>query len=149
MKKFILFFISFFILGCSSVQKNVTVSKIDKNETIAILPFKNFSQTPYAGIKASLITEGVLRSKGFKIVKAYSVKNDKITKKNIKSAYILSGKVIEWRYKTGIDNEPAVSLYIQIKNKKGESVFVGLVSKSDLGNKSIGICAQQAVEDIF
>ncbi len=148
MKK-ILFILAFFLIGCSSVQKNVTVSKIDKNEAIAILPFKNFSETPYAGIKAALITEGVLKSKGFKIVKAYSIKNDKITKNNINSDYILSGKVIEWRYKTGIDAQPAVSLYIQIKNKKGEVVYSGLVSKSDLGNKSIGICAEEAVEDIF
>jgi len=149
MKKFILFFITFFVLGCSSIQKNVSFSKIDKNESISILPFKNFSETPYAGIKAALITEGVLKSKGFKVIKAYSVKNYKITKKNISSYYVLSGKVIEWRYKTGIDAQPVVSLYIQIRDKKGEVVYSGLVSKSDLGNKSVGICAEEAVEDIF
>ena len=148
MKK-ILFVLSFFLIGCSSVQKNVTVFKIDKKEPIAVLPFKNFSQTPYAGIKASLIAEGVLRSKGFKVIQAYVIKNDKITKKNINSNYILSGKVIEWRYKTGIDAQPVVSLYIQIKNKKGRVVYSGLVSKSDLGNKSLGICAEEALEDIF
>ena len=147
--KRILFFLVFFILGCSSVEKNVAVSKIDKNETIAITPFKNFSQTPYAGVKAALITEGVLRSKGFKVIKAYSLKNDTILKKDIKADCFLKGKVIEWRYKTGIDAQPAVSVYIQIKDKNGKILYSGLVSKTDLGNKSLGVCAQEAMEDIF
>ena len=142
MKK-IFFILSFFLIGCSSVEKNVSISKIDKNETIAIMPFKNLSQTPYAGVKAALITEGVLRSKGFKVIKTHNIKKD------IKADCFLNGKVIEWRYKTGIDAQPAVSVYIQIKNKNGKILYSGLVSKTDLGDKSLGICAQEAVEDIF
>ena len=132
--RFFLFFL-FFLVGCSSVQKDIYVNNLKKN-SIKIVSFKNYSQTPYADKKAISILKGVLRSKGFKV-------EDK------DANYFLYGKVIEWRYKVGIDGEPAVSLYIEIKDKNGSIVYSGVASKSDWGNKSLGTCAQELMEDIF
>ena len=134
MRKFFLFFV-FLLIGCSSVQKDIYVNNLKKT-SIKIVSIKNYSQTPYADRKAISILEGVLRSKGFMVV-------DK------NANYFLYGKVIEWRYKVGIDGEPAVSLYIEIKDKNGNIVYSAVASKSDWGNKSLGTCAQELMEDIF
>ena len=137
MKKFFIFLFLIFFLGCSSVQKDIYVNNLKKS-SIKVLPFKNLSQTPYAGIKAMDIIKGVLRSKGFKIVDNNSSAN-----------YFLYGRVIEWRYKVGIDGEPAVSVYIEIKDKNSTLVYSGIASKSCFGNKSLSVCAQEMMEDIF
>ena len=150
MKKF-LFILFFFLLltGCSTMQKNTFINTIDKNDTVVVMPFKNLSETPYAGIKASLIAEGVLRSRGFKVIRAFDFNGTSIKIKNIKAPYTLEGKVIEWRYKTGIDGEPAVSIYAQIVNQDNKIIFSTVGSKSDWGHKSTSICAQELIEDIF
>jgi len=152
MKKLLLFFLSIFFIGCSSMQIDSTkFSKIDKNSTITILPFKNLSQSPYAGVKASNIAEGVLRSKGYKVIRGYTInKNDEIKLKDINnSKYILKGEVNEWRYKTGIDGEPAVDIYVEIEDKNGSVIYSNVGAKSDWGHKSVGICAQELIEDMF
>jgi len=152
MKKLLLFFLSIFFIGCSSMQIDSTkFSKIDKNSTITILPFKNLSQSPYAGVKASNIAEGVLRSKGYKVIRGYTInKNDEIKLKDINnSKYILKGEVNEWRYKTGIDGEPAVNIYVEIEDKNGSVIYSNVGAKSDWGHKSVGICAQELIEDMF
>ena len=137
MKKILLFVFLLFAIGCSSVQKDIYINNLKKS-SIKVLPFKNLSQTPYAGIKAMNIAKGVLRAKGFNVVDNNSLAN-----------YFLYGKVIEWRYKVGIDGEPAVSLYIEIKDKNSTLIYSGIASKSCFGNKSLGVCAQEVMEDIF
>lgn len=146
--KIIFTIFSLFFLGCSVMQTN-SFSKLDKNETIVIMPFKNLSQTPYAGIKASLVAEGVLRSKGYKVVRGYRLVDDKIILRDINSTYKLGGRVIEWRYKTGIDGEPAVSVYVELKDRNGSVLFSSVGSKSENGYKSLGLTAQELFEGIF
>ena len=146
--KFIFTLFSLLLLGCSVMQTN-SFSKLDKNETIVVMPFKNLSQTPYAGIKASLVAEGVLRSKGYNVIRGYRLINDKVVLKDINSTYTLDGRVIEWKYKTGIDGEPAVSVYVELKDKKGAVLFSSVGSKSENGYKSLGLTAQELFEGMF
>ncbi len=148
MKKALFFIFLFLFSGCSVMQKN-SFSKLDKNQTIVIMPFKNLSETPYAGVKASLIAEGVLRSEGYRVLRGYKIKNDKPILKDINASYFLDGKVIEWKYKTGIDGEPAVSVYIELKAKNGNVLFSSVASKSDSGYQSLGVAAQSLFEGIF
>ena len=149
MKKVFFFLFSIFLVGCSVMQKDTFTQKVDKNETILVMPFKNLSETPYAGVKASLIAEGVLRSRGFKVVRGYDFDGHNVKLKNITAPYILEGKVIEWRYKTGIDGEPAVSIYVQLVDSNNSIIFSSVGSNSDWGHKSASICAQELIKDIF
>jgi len=150
-KMFFLIVLGIVISGCSSMQINTfDKSKLDTNQTIEILPFKNLSQTPYAGIKAANIAEGVLRSRGFKVMQGYSInKDDEVSLKPINAKYVLKGQVNEWEYKTGIDGEPAVSVYVEILDNNGTIIYSTIGSRSDWGHKSVGICAQEIFEDIF
>jgi hypothetical protein len=151
-KMFFLIILGIIISGCSSMQTNTFDKNIlsDENSTIEVFPFKNLSETPYAGIKAANIVEGVLRSKGFKVVQGYTInKDNEVILKSINTKYILKGEVNEWRYKTGIDGEPAVSVYVEILDKNGTIIYSTIGSRSDWGHKSVGICAQEIFESIF
>lgn len=149
--KFVIFaLIAISLNSCSTLEKNILKNKFPIDKTIVILPFENLTQTPYAGLKASSITEGVLRSKGINIVRGYEVNDGKVVLKKLsKSEYFLKGKVIEWRYKTGIDGEPAVSLYLELVDESGNIIWSATGSRSQWGHKSVSLTAQELLNDIF
>lgn len=145
------------IAGCSSVYNVQTADvKVDRTETIAIVPFENHTQTPDAGKQASKIVEGVARSEGFKITYA-AVKidhNDALTldKSLLPAAarYLLVGEVNEWRYKTGIDGEPAVSMMVKIYDlQTDEIIWSAIGAKSGWGFDSVGVIAQKVAEELI
>jgi hypothetical protein len=148
-------FATVFLLSCSTLKKNVTtgnLSDVPDKGKILIIPFENTTQTPYAGVKAAALTEGVLRSYGYNVIRGYKFddENGKIILNNVEDYdYILTGKVIEWRYKTGIDGEPAVSLYIEIKDRNNNIIWSAAGSKSQWGHKSVSLTAQELLNEIF
>jgi len=103
-------------------------------------------------MRASNIIEGILLAKGYKVVshvneKSYSLKKSKKIAKEDKSKYFLRGGVSEWRYKTGIDGEPAVSMQTTIyKTKNAKVAWSATGSDSDWGNSSIGTTAHDLLE---
>ncbi len=161
MRKFpivsLLSLILLFVISCSSVD----VSKkgnILKTAKIIVLPFENNTETPYAGIRAAKIAEGVFATHGFKVVHNI-YKQKEYTSEEIKEMlekakregyrYAVVGSVNEWRYKTGIDGEPAVSFTMTIIDLSTEApVFTGVASESGLGYSSIGVLAQKLMNDM-
>jgi len=133
--------------GCGT-QVNKTPVAFPKNRTCAVIPFVNYSETPLAGKSAASITFGVLKAKGYKVKNFFDVKDDDLTVKDIKSlkkslknkgfTCIVEGYVNEWRYKTGIDGEPAVSVTIVIENPATNStLYTSTISGTSWGHKSI------------
>ncbi len=160
MKKFIFLIISVFIFSCSSVY-NVQHSKIKKEDSFVVIPFKNNTETPLAGLRASSIVKGVLGSRGYNIRDIFTdIPERDLTDREIKSLlqesknkgirYAVVGDVNEWRYKTGIDGEPAVSLSMRIIDlETGKIVWVATGSKSGWGHQSLGVVAQDLINDIL
>jgi TolB-like protein len=151
-KKVFILLAAVLLLSCSTTVKNTTKNNFPKSGTLLILPFENLSQTPYAGFKAASVTEGVLRSYGFKTMKGYKELDGEFKETNVTDnsfEYILKGRVVEWRYKTGIDGEPAVSLLIILEDKNGNLLWSAVGGKSQWGHRSIAITAQQLINDIF
>jgi len=139
-KKIILVVFILFLAGCS--QKNINVSAIKQNiltsDMIKVVEFKNNTSTPLAGKKVSAIVEATLTNKGYYITNSNSAK------------YVVSGTVNEWRYKTGIDGEPAVSYSVTITSRQnGLVIFSGIGSKSADGYESLGTTAQDISDEIF
>jgi hypothetical protein len=162
-----IFTISILILSCSSTHiistyKTLPKVYLDHNAThlkkriikISLFRLKNYTDTPQAGMRAANILEGILISKGYKIVshindKVPSIKKAKKISKKDKSKYFMYGGVSEWRYKTGIDGEPAVSLQLTLyKTKKAKKVWNATGANSDWGNGSIGETAQHLIEEM-
>jgi len=154
---FILTGLILFTNGCSSKALRVTekpLPSLDNNKTVSITLFnlENYTDTPRAGMRAANIVEGILNAKGYTVIynnaQADDAK-DALAKEN-KSDYYMTGAVSEWRYKTGIDGEPAVSLRLALYNTKtNELVWSGVGADNSWGNASIGTTAQSLIENML
>ena len=156
------------MFGCSSTslvttQKSLPEVYIDVNEThnlqkdvlVSLFRLSNYTDTPRAGMRSANIIEGILLSKGFRVKShiskdIYTYKKAKKEAKKDKSNYFIIGGVSEWRYKTGIDGEPAVSLQISMyKTKGGKLEWSATGADSDWGNGSIGTTAQNLIQTMM
>ncbi len=156
------------ITGCSSTalitsEKSLPDVYVDVNSTheekqdvtITLFKLHNYTDTPRAGMRASNILEGILLSKGYNITshiteKLPSMKKAKKIAKEDESKYFIYGGVSEWRYKTGIDGEPAVSMQVSLyKTKNSKLVWTATGSDSDWGNASVGTTAQDLLLDMM
>jgi len=139
-----------------AVYEDVNDTYQKKNDIkISLFRLNNYTDTPRAGMRASNIVEGILLTKGYHIkshVKEKSISFKKARKKakEDNSKYFMYGGVSEWRYKTGIDGEPAVSVQIGLyKVKNSKLVWSATASDSDWGNGSIGTTAQDLFEEML
>ncbi len=127
----------------------------------AVLPFENYTETPYAGYRVASIVEGVLASKGYILIpRVWSIKEREPTEEEIEklkesavrngARYIVHGSVNEFRYKTGLDGEPAISItifiYDAIENRVVRNVTV---SGSGWVRESLGTLAQKLLNRAF
>ncbi len=162
MKLLQIFALLFIVTGCSTLSrvseplsdalKAVDAKGKAKEVTISVFALKNYTDTPQAGMRAANIIEGILLAKGYTVTSHVSEKSYNLDKaleiaKDDGSKYLLRGGVSEWRYKTGIDGEPAVSIQTTIlKAKKAKVVWSATGSDSDWGNSSIGTTAHDLLE---
>jgi hypothetical protein len=151
-------FLMVMFAGCSDKVLTLTdhaLPEVSNNKSIKIMlfPLKNYTDTPRAGMRASNIVEGVLSAKSYKVI--YNTtptlkKEAAAMAKSNGSDYYMLGAVSEWRYKTGIDGEPAVSFRLALYNTKTDTlVWSGVGSNNDWGNGSIGTTAQSLIEEML
>lgn len=161
MKKTIIF-LSFLILaGCASFKNTVLLNNLDKNEKICVLTFINNSETPSAGIKVKNIIENELYSRKLNVVflnsdsdtdslteQEINSKIDELTKQGIR--YIVFGYVNEWRYKSGIDFEPAVGITVNLYDSNSKKVIWSASgAKTSSSYSSTSITASKLVKKLF
>ena len=101
-----------------------------KDDTWAVLPLKNNTETPQAGQRAASIARSVMASYGYTNVVRYPASGDDETlfdpakpdqqqtaldwARQQHAHYAVTGAVNEWRYKVGVDGEPAVGLTFEV-----------------------------------
>jgi hypothetical protein len=160
MKK--LFFVTLlFVSGCASFTNISKAPSLDKKGKIVVLPLINNSETPMSGFKAKNMAENELYSKGFSIspLKNFS-EDENFSEKEVKEAlaqfkgeeisYALYGYVNEWRYKSGADYEPAVSLTFNLYDLKNEKVIWSSGGSNSMSSyKSCGIAAQKLIKKLL
>ncbi len=120
--------------GCGgSVVMKVQKSKATQPRTQArwvVLPFANHSDTPQAGDRVEALIATILRSHGVAEVGGYPVpKTDEVLTlssdharveealawaRGAKYDYGVTGSVEEWRYKSGLEAEPAVGITVRV-----------------------------------
>lgn len=117
------------LTGCTHVRSTQDVS-LSGEGTWLVLPLTNRTATPQAGLRAAAIVESVLFRHGVQAVDAYPDSDNDGVLFEASSAgsrdkmkqwvstrngnYVVSGVVHEWRYKTGVDGEPAVGVMLEI-----------------------------------
>ena len=168
LKKTVFTVLAVLITGCSSTalitsDKSLPEVYVDINSTheekrdvsITLFKLNNYTDTPRAGMRAANILEGILLSRGYNVTshitkKLPTIKKAKKIAKEDESKYFIYGGVSEWRYKTGIDGEPAVSMQVTLyKTKNSQLVWSATGSDSDWGNASVGTTAQDLLLDMM
>ncbi len=142
--------------GLPEVYEDVNATHQKKKDvSISLFRLNNYTDTPRAGMRAANLIEGILLTKGYKVKshlknKIPSMKKARKIAKEDGSKYFMYGGVSEWRYKTGIDGEPAVSIQVSLyKTKNAKLVWSATGSDSDWGNASIGTTAQDLLTEMM
>jgi len=151
--------------GCQSSNVRTEAPAILPEDSIVILPFLNRSETPLAGERAEAIALSVLREKGVTQLQVYQAApqpnglpvlddqkrlND-ATEKAIEQGmrYAIAGSVEEWRYKAGLDGEPAVGLSMRLVDlNSGRILWSGSAARSGWSRESLSGTAHKVLEDL-
>ena len=156
------------LLGACAVLDHATSSApMDRNAKWALLPIVNHTDVAQAGLRAEAITEALLRSHGVGNLKRYppalnpeslfEPAERKVVADALNWAreqgmrYAVTGAVDEWRYKVGIDGEPAVGITLQIidLNADNQVVWSAVGAKSGWSREALSAVAQKLINDLL
>ena len=153
--------------GCAPmIQSTVSQDPLDRNARWVILPIANNTDTPQAGLSAEAMAEHQLRNRGVVNLQRYpsALSRDslfepterKVTEEAIKWAkdqgirFGVLGSVEEWRYKVGIDGEPAVGVTLQVMDLSADRVvWSASGAKSGWSRQALAGVAQALLTDLF
>ncbi len=153
------------LTGCTHVRSTQDVS-LSGEGTWLVLPLTNRTATPQAGLRAAAIVEPVLFRHGVQAVDAYPDSDNDGVLFEASSAgsrdkmkqwvstrngnYVVSGVVHEWRYKTGVDGEPAVGVMLEIRElPSGNIVYSGTGSRAGWARDSLSETGQKVIDKLL
>ena len=149
------------IAACSTVQVG-RAPALEPGATWAVLPFVNQTETPQAGLRAESITENLLRAEGVARMAKYPAALNTETlfepadRKQADAAlawaraekirYAVAGTVAEWRYKVGVDGEPAAGITLQLIDvQSGEVLWAASGGSTGWSRESLSGVAQKLI----
>lgn len=132
----------------------------------ALLPIVNHTAEPQAGLRAEAIADSLLRVRGIAGLQRYpaDLNADSVfapaERKLVTEAqswarkerirYGVTGAVDEWRYKVGVDGEPAVGLTLQVVDmQNGQVVWSAAAAKSGWSRQAVSAVAQDLMRDML
>jgi TolB-like protein len=150
----------------TSIQSSSNPVTVDSGVKWALLPIANHTDTPQAGLAAESILEHQLRLRGISNLQHYpaALTRDslfepterKVTEEAEKWArdqgvrYALVGSIQEWRYKVGIDGEPAVGVALKVVDlQSGQVVWSASGAKSGWSRQALSAVAQAVLADML
>ncbi|WP_443113656.1 penicillin-binding protein activator LpoB [Herbaspirillum seropedicae] len=153
------------LAACSTTDIGAAPT-LPANARWGLLPFANHTETPQAGLRAEAIAETILRTNGMTELQHYpaSLNNETLfepmDRKQLDAAlqwarseniaYALTGSVDEWRYKVGIDGEPAVGMTLQlIEVATGKVVWAAAGAKSGWSREALSAVAQKLARTLL
>lgn len=148
--------------GCSVIQSQEG-SPVPEDGQFAVLPLINLSQTPQAGDQAASVLSAILRAKGSNNVTLY-LPDDRnpllyesrgrqqtalSSARNNGAEYFFTGTVEEWRYKSGLDGEPAVGITLEIRSAADNRViWSGTSARTGWGRESVSVTAHKVLDEL-
>jgi len=138
---------------------------LDGGAKWTILPITNHTDTPQAGLAAEAITEHLLRARGVANLAHYppTLSRDTLFEPSERRVvdeaqkwahdqgirYGVTGMVEEWRYKVGIDGEPAVGVTLQVINlEDGRVLYSASGAKSGWSREALSGVATKLLESL-
>ncbi len=153
-------------LGACSTLDRSPAPVVERQAQWAVLPFANHTETPLAGQRAEAIAEAILHSQGINRLKRYpgSLQQEALFAAGERQQqeealawarsqgvrYALTGAVDEWRYKVGVDGEPAAGVALQIIDvTSGETLWSGSGGKSGWSREALSAVGQQLIRSLL
>ncbi len=155
------------LTACATgIQSTANSDALDPNAKWAVLPIANNTDTPQAGLSAEAMIEHQLRRRGIMNLQHYpqALSRDslfepterKVSQEALKWAseqgmqLALMGSVEEWRYKVGIDGEPAIGISLKVLNlSTGQVVWSGAGAKSGWSREALSAVAQSVMAELL
>jgi TolB-like protein len=154
-----------FSQACTTVDIQRAPTTLDPQARWVLLPIVNFTQTPQAGLRAEAIVESLVRSRGVWDLQRYPSKlnseslfepaeRNAVEKamqwaQKLEVDYAITGTVDEWRYKVGVDGEPAVGFSLQlIEVRTGRVVWSAVGSKTGWSREALSAVAQKLLRQL-
>jgi polysaccharide biosynthesis protein PelC len=152
--------------ACAVVDRSDTAAaSLDRGASWTVLPISNQTETPQAGQRASAIAQSLLSSGGIQVTR-YPGNGDDETLFDIAKSdanakalawakaqnirYALTGTVTEWRYKVGVDGEPAVGLTFDVVDvASGKVVWSAAGSRSGWSRDALSGVAQKLEKQLL
>ncbi len=151
--------------GCSVIDSSVAPS-LSTSTTWAVLPFDNLTETPQAGRRIEAISMSLLYAMGVQSSIQFSsthktefvgIGTNTETRetalawaKSQQVRYALRGAVDEWRYKVGVDGEPAVGVTLEVVDvSTGAVVWSAVGAKTGWGREAVSAVAQKLVRHLL
>src|SRR5258706_7503454 len=151
--------------GCAVTDRAPAVA-LDAKAGWVLLPIANHTDQPQASLRAEAILEGVLRSRGVGDLRIYPAEFGTETtldggpRKQLPEAvkwakeqgfrYAVFGAVDEWRYKVGVDGEPAVGIALQAIDLERDAVVWSAVgAKSGWSREALSGVAQKLIRNLL
>lgn len=166
LKQLGILFLAAALSACATMERATTGKPLERNAKWAMLPIVNHTEMPQAGLQAESITEVMLRSAGIASLGNYPATINRDTlfepaeRKAVTDAlvwareqgirYVVTGTVDEWRYKVGLDGEPAVGLTLQVLDlKEGDRVvWTAAGSRTGWSRDALSAVAQKLIKDM-
>lgn len=153
------------LAACSTVDRG-RAPALQANAEWIVLPFANHTETPMAGNRAESVAEALLHARGVGKVKRYTstAQQEALfdagdTKRQEQALawareqgvrYALAGTVDEWRYKVGVDGEPAAGITLQIIDvQSGDILWSGAGGKSGWSREALSAVAQKLIRELL
>lgn len=153
------------LAGCSVVDSKAPAAALEIKARWVLLPFANNTETPLAGNRAEAITESLLRGRGINLTRyPASLAQDGLFETGANRAqeqalgwareqgarYAVVGAVDEWRYKVGVDGEPAVGIMLQVVDvASGTVVWSAVGGKTGWAREGLAAVAQKLIRDLL
>lgn len=154
-----------FPAGCTVVDRT-REARLDAAAKWVLLPMANHTETPQAGLRAEAITETLLRNSGVAQLERYPAalnpdglfdpaerkaqEQAMAWAKGLKARFAVGGSVEEWRYKVGVDGEPAVGLTLSIVDlDNGAVVYSASGGKSGWSREALSAVAQKLARELL
>ena len=155
------------LVACAtSIQSNVNQGDLTPTAKWVMLPIVNNTDTPQAGLSAEALVEHQMRRRGVTTLQHYPVALSRDTlfepteRKVVDEAqqwardqgarFAVMGSVQEWRYKVGIDGEPAVGVTLKVLDlSTGQIVWSVSGAKSGWSRQALSAVAQSLLAEMF
>ncbi len=153
------------IAGCTSLSVAPPPS-LEKGARWGLLPILNHTETPQVGFRAETIVDSLLRAQGVTDLRRYPanlaqdallepaerkvIDQALIWARNENIRYAVTGAVQEWRYKVGVDGEPAVGMTLQVIDvRTGTVIWSAAGGRTGWSREALSAVAQKLARGLI